>query len=224
MYKALFFDVDDTLLNFEQCSKEALRKTFHCFNITYDDRTYELFRNIDNQLWIKQKQGTLTVQDVLKIRFQHLFEHLNLRDYNATFQNVFQEKLSEEFTTEPHAVESVQRLSSKYKLFVTSNGILQMQLKRLELAGILCYFSGVFVSDDIGYEKPNVKFFDECIKRGQLNRSEILLIGDSIEADIIGANNSNIDSCWYNPKHKSRTFDVKIDYIISDLLELKNIL
>ncbi|WP_019849998.1 YjjG family noncanonical pyrimidine nucleotidase [Desulfitobacterium sp. PCE1] len=224
MYKALFLDVDDTLLNFEQCSREALRKTFYHFSITYDDKTYDLFRSIDDQLWLLQKQGTLSVQDVLKLRFQQLFEQLDLRHGPTAFQNVFPEKLSEEYFMEPYAAESVQCLSAHYKLFVTSNGILKMQLKRLKLAGLLSYFSNVFVSDDIGHEKPSAKFFDECFKRSQLKPSEVLLIGDSIKADMLGAKNSTIDSCWYNPKHRSKDCDVEIDYIISDLSQLKNIL
>jgi len=224
MYKALFFDVDDTLLNFERCSQEALRKTFHYFHITYGDNIYELFRDIDNQLWVKQRQGALSVQDVLNLRFRQLFEQLHLRDCTPAFQDMFQEKLSEEVFPEPCAEESLLHLSSRYKLFAASNGLLKTQLKRLKLAGLLRYFWDVFVSDDIGYEKPNAAFFDECMRRSQLRHSEVLFIGDSMEADIIGANKSHIDSCWYNPKNRDKPFGVKIKYSISDLSQLENIL
>ncbi len=224
MYKALFFDVDDTLLNFEQCSRQALGKTFHHFSMACDDTVYELFRSIDQRLWLQQKQGILTVQDVINLRFQELFKQLHLGNSPIPLQTMFQERLAEEFFTEPHAAESLGYLSTRYQLFVTSNGILQTQLKRLELAGLLPYFTDVFVSDHIGHEKPSVRFFEECLQRSRLKPGDVLLIGDSLEADMAGAQTSKIDSCWYNPKHRNMDSDVKIDYIISDLLQLKDIL
>ncbi|MEM5817634.1 MAG: YjjG family noncanonical pyrimidine nucleotidase, partial [Desulfitobacterium hafniense] len=222
--KALFFDVDDTLLNFEQCSREALGKTFRHFSMDYDDTVYELFRSIDQRLWLQQKQGILTVQDVINLRFQELFKQLHLGNSPIPLQTMFQERLAEEFFTEPHAAESLGYLSTRYQLFVTSNAILQTQLKRLELAGLLPYFTDVFVSDHIGHEKPSVRFFEECLQRSRLKPGDVLLIGDSLEADMAGAQTSKIDSCWYNPKHRNTDSDVKIDYIISDLLQLKDIL
>lgn len=224
MYTALFFDVDDTLLNFELCSQSALCKTFDVFNIDYNEKVYQLFRDIDHRLWTKQKQGVLTVEEVLNFRFKQLFDCLNLEIDTIKFQSSFQEYLSKEFVLETNAIEVIQYLSSKYKLYVTSNGILNMQLERLKLAGLLPYFSEVFVSNEIGYDKPNVKFFHECLKRSQLHCEEILLVGDSLEADMIGANSSNISTCWYNPSNRIKNVDVKTDYIISNLLQLKNIL
>ena len=224
MYKALFFDIDDTLLNYERCSREALRKTLHCFNILDNDKANEFFRLIDIQLWTKQKQGELSVNDVLEMRFSQLFERLGIREYNPKFQFAYQEKLAKEFITEPNAVETIQYFSIRYKIFAASNGILKMQQKRMESAGLLQYFSDLFVSDDIGYEKPCVYFFNECLKRSQLKNSEVLFIGDSIEADIVGAYNSGIASCWYNPKRKDNYSRAKISYTISDLSELRTIL
>lgn len=224
MYKAIFFDVDDTLLNFSLCSQAALSKTFNDFSMEYNDTIYKLFCDIDNRLWLKQKQELITVQDVLNLRFKELFAYLNLDIDNIAFQSAFQMNLSKEYALESGAIEIIQYVSSKYKLYVASNGILSMQLSRLELAGLLPYFSDLFVSDDIGYSKPNVNFFDECIHRSNFERDEILFVGDSLEADMIGANNSNIDTCWYNPYHKAKNVEVKTQYIIENLLQLKNIL
>ena len=224
MYTALFFDVDDTLLNFELCSQAALCKTFNFFNIDYNEKVYKLFRDIDHHLWMKQKQGVLAVEEVLNFRFKQLLDGLNLGVDPIKFQSSFQEYLSKECVLEANAIEVIQYLSSKYKLYVTSNGILKMQLERLKLAGLLPYFSDVFVSDEIGYDKPNINFFRECLERSQVHCEEILLVGDSLEADIIGANKSNIATCWYNPNNGIKKVDLKTDYIISNLLQLKKIL
>lgn len=224
MYTALFFDVDDTLLNFELCSQAALCKTFNFFNIDYNEKVYKLFRDIDHHLWMKQKQGVLAVEEVLNFRFKQLLDGLNLDVDPIKFQSSFQEYLSKECVLEANAIEVIQYLSSKYKLYVTSNGILKMQLERLKLAGLLPYFSDVFVSDEIGYDKPDINFFRECLERSQVNCEGILLVGDSLEADIIGANKSNIATCWYNPNNRIKKVDLKTDYIISNLLQLKKIL
>lgn len=224
MYTSLFFDVDDTLLNFELCSHIALCKTFDFFNIEFNEKVYTLFRDIDHQLWSMQKQGLLAVEEVLNFRFERLFDCLNLEIDTIKFQSSFQEYLAKEFVLEPNAMQVIQALSTKYKLYVTSNGILKMQLERLKLAGLLPYFSDIFVSDEIGYDKPNIKFFEECLKRSQLHFKDILLIGDSLEADMIGANKSNIATCWYNPNNRIKNIDIKTDYIISNLLQLRKIL
>lgn len=224
MYKAIFFDVDDTLLNFSLCSQAALTKTFNDFNIEYNDTIYKIFCDIDNRLWLKQKQELISVQDVLDLRFKQLFSCLNLDTDNIAFQSKFQINLSKEHALEPGAIEIIQYLNLKYKLYVASNGILSMQLSRLKLAGLLPYFSDLFVSDDIGYSKPNVNFFSECLKRCNLHSDEILFVGDSLEADMLGANNSVLDACWYNPYHKVKSVDVKTHYMIENLLQLKNIL
>lgn len=224
MYKAVFLDVDDTLLNFSLCSQAALSKTLNEFNMEYNDTIYKLFYDIDNRLWLKQKQKLISVQDVLNLRFKQLFAYLNLDTDYIAFQSKFQIYLSKEHALEPGAIEIIQYLNSKYKLYVASNGILTMQLSRLKLAGLLPYFSDLFVSDDIGYSKANVSFFNECLKRCNLQRNEILFVGDSLEADMMGANNSNIDACWYNPYYKVKNIDVKTHYMIENLLQLKNIL
>lgn len=224
MYKALFFDVDDTLLNFKLCSRAALSNSFESFHIQYDHSFFDLFYKIDHELWSRQKQGLLSVQDVIDCRFKELFSLLKIGVDSNEFQNVFHENLSGEYILESGAWEIIRYLSSKYKLYVASNGFLAMQQSRLRSAGLLPYFSGLFVSDDIGYEKPNKRFFDECLNRSKLESKEILFVGDSLEADILGAYNSGIDTCWYNPDNKTNDRDLKIDYIIDDLSQLKDIL
>ena len=224
MYKALFFDVDDTLLNFKLCSRAALSNSFESLNIQYDHSFFDLFYKIDHELWSRQKQGLLSVQDVINSRFKEMFSLLKISVDSNKFKNVFHEKLSAEFILESDALEIIRYFSSKYKLYVASNGFLAMQQSRLRSAGLLSYFTELFVSDDIGYEKPDSRFFDECLNRSKLKNNDILFIGDSLDADMLGAYNSSIDTCWYNPGNKINDRDFKIDYIINDLLQLKEIM
>ena len=125
---------------------------------------------------------------------------------------------------EPGAVETIAKLSERYLLYVASNGVLEMQRSRLEIAGLANYFTDLFVSDDIGAEKPSERFFHEAMRRSKTEPGELLFVGDSIEADMIGAARSGIDRCWYNPQHLTAPARPKLNYTITALSELPRIL
>lgn len=223
MYKAVFIDVDDTLLNFEICCRAAFGKSFETFHLEYDDKIYLLFKEINDELWRKQKQGLLPIKDVLELRFKELFNASHIKVDPAAFESAFQEHLSNEYALEPGALDIIPFLHSNHSLYVTSNGILTMQRRRLESAGLLPYFSDLFVSDDIGHEKPSADFFTECLRRCQFKNNEVLIIGDSLEADIIGGAGCKVDTCWYNPHNRPNNIDVNVNYMINNLLELKHL-
>ncbi len=222
MYKALFFDIDDTIFNFAACSKNALRETCAVLGTPFDDSIYEAFRGIDTALWNLQKQGALTVQSVLDIRFPKLFARLGVEADAAAAPRIFAKALSGQTAAEPHAAAALQNLCAKYRLHAASNGELEMQRRRLELAGLLPCFEGVYVSDDIGYDKPDSRFFKECLGRSGLAPQDVLMIGDSLEADIAGAGRCGMDTCWYNPRG-AQGGGIP-NYTIVDLLQLVEIL
>lgn len=224
MYKAIFFDIDDTLLDFNAASQSAFYQSFQMLNIDVEDPYYHIFQNIDHALWQTQKLGKITVDDVINLRFQQLFITLGIDADDMAMRDTFQYHLSLEATIEKGACEVLDYLHPKYTLYTASNGILAMQESRLRRANLLEYFSGLFVSDDIGYEKPHPQFFETCITRSQLSANEILFVGDSWAADIVGAANYGIDTCWYNPMSLESPNDYQSEYIIQNLSELISIL
>lgn len=224
MYKAIFFDIDDTIFNFEKCSRKALKAACTICKLPYREETFSVFQSIDNQLWVQQKKGEISVSDVLNIRAEQITEALGRPEMSRDFQSVFSENLSAQIETEPFAAEALERLSKTVKLYAASNGILQMQISRLKKAGLLQYFSELFVSDDVGYEKPDSHFFSECVKRSGLARKDILMVGDSLTADIAGAKCSQIDCCWYNPKEQKMPPEYTPNYTIKNLLQINDIL
>jgi len=223
-YKAVFIDIDDTILNYKQCSKEALKNTFKYFDEHFNDEIYEKYFEIDCSLWAKQKQGLIAFETVINLRFKYLLDFLEINlNYNK-FSDIFHNKLAETHYLELNAMEIITYLSKKYKLYAVSNGNLLMQTKRLKLAGLYDYFSDLFVSNDIGFEKPNRCFFTECFVRSGLKNDDIFIIGDSLETDITGAKNSNIKACWYNPERKINYTNVCPDNEINNWLDLKIII
>lgn len=224
MYKAIFFDIDDTLLNFSVANRSAFVKSFGQFNLQHDDLTYSTYKNINHQLWEKQKLGQITVQNVIDYRFKELFLALNIELDHDHFRDTFQGNLAKEHTLEDGATEAIQYLSQKYKLFAASNSFLNQQKSRLDLAGLLSHFSDLYISDDIGYEKPDQRFFETCLRRSNIAKEEVLFIGDSLEADMKGAASCEISTCWYNPKNLPNQLQLNITHTIQHLSDLVKIL
>ena len=222
MYKAIFFDIDDTLLNFELCSKQALKNACDILKIEFNDEVYNIFLKIDSKLWKLQKSEKLKVEEVIELRARKFLEALGTKQSHNIFKKVFTECLSQTSILESNVIETLKYLENKYKLYCASNGNLKTQLNRLKKAKINQYFQAIFVSDDIGYEKPKLEFFKECVDRCKIDTKNILMIGDSIESDIIGANNFGIDTCWYNKNNKIS--NEKSKYTIYDLAEIKQII
>ena len=224
MYKAIFLDIDDTVFNFKKCSESALKETFSTLNLEYNKDVFESFSAIDERLWKQQKEELLSVADVLDIRFAELSETLGL-DYDSNLaKEHFGELLGEQYIMEPGIEEVLKNISADYKIYAASNGMLTMQKNRLQLSGLKRYFTDLYVSDDIGSAKPNIRFFTESMKRAGLEPSDILMIGDRLVSDIAGARNAGIDSVWYNPYGLENETDIEADYEIKELHELAGIL
>lgn len=222
MYTAVFFDIDDTLLDFNLCSRQALKQAFKRFSLDFNNEIYCCFQNIDSKLWAQQKLGILSVSDVLRLRFIQFTQEQNLNGLEMELKSAFEEELSDTDILFPNAKSTLEILSKRYRLFTASNGLLQMQQKRLSKADILGNFEDLYVSDEIGFEKPDINFFKKCLERCRIDPRKILFVGDSIESDINGARNAGIDTCWYNPKKLPCT--EKCTHMIADLSELCEIL
>lgn len=219
-YKAVFLDIDDTVLNFPKSSEGAFKDAFEHFNLDFNDDLYDVYLEINDDLWQRQKAEEITVSDVINTRFSMLSDKLNLGVDPDLIRDHFQAGLGRQHFLEAHADVMVKELAKHYKFFAASNSDLNMQKNRLKLAGLDEYFTDFFISSDIGYEKPNVKFFEECLKRAKLSPDEVLMVGDSLISDMYGAYKASLDRCWYNPYNLEKTVDIPITYEIDDLKDL----
>lgn len=222
-YKAVFIDIDDTLLDFKKCSQKALEESCKSIGIKYSSELYEYFHKVDKALWDRQKLGEIKVEQVLQMRFETLCNSLVEKVDPSLFNKKFQESLAKTAVLIDGAEEILHYLSLKYKLFAASNGILDMQTSRLKLSGLYGYFNKLFVSDVIGFEKPDRRFFIHCLKKSNYKSREVLFIGDSWEADVEGAMQVGIDSCWFSKVQKDSKEINKPLYQIEELIELQEL-
>ena len=141
------------------------------------------------------------------------------------FNERYQLCLGDTIVFRDDSYEIVKSLRGKVKQYVVSNGTVVAQEKKLRLSGLGELMDGIFLSEALGVEKPNVEFFERMFETiGPVEKDQVLIVGDSLTSDIRGGNNAGIKTCWYNPDHKERYADVKIDYEIADLHEVYELL
>ena len=224
MYKAIFFDLDDTIFSYDRCGQNALKGTLQVCGVPYSDQAYAFFRQVDETLWSQQKAGMLSIEQVISARAEEMARWFQRPEKRGLFQTTFPLRLAEEVEMEPFAREVLSALSKHVKLYAASNGLQEVQRLRLEKAGLLSCFTGLFVSDAMGAEKPDPRFFFACLKHCHLPAREVLMVGDSLQADMAGSHAAGLDCCWYNPKGLPRSSDCPITYEISDLRQVSQLL
>lgn len=223
MIKTLLWDIDGTLLNFEKAERYAIRKCFEIFGI--GECTDEMILNyskINKSYWERLERGEITKPQVLRGRFEEFFKSENI-DFNRIddFNREYQVRLSDKIFFCDNAYELVMSLKGKVRQYAVTNGTLLAQSKKLKQSGLDKIFDGVFISDEVGFEKPSIEFFDAVWEKiGKHDKNEVMIVGDSLSSDMKGGNNAGILCCWYNPDGAENNTGVHIDYEIKNLNEI----
>ena len=225
MYKYLLFDLDNTLLDFDAAEERSLKKTFNKFNIEASDNNINNFKEINKKYWEKFERKEISKIDLVVFRFRDFlnqFDDLKKLDPSVV-NNYYLNSLPDMAEEMPYANKVINELNKKYKIAIITNGVKNTQLKRIENSSINNLIDKVYISEVVGAQKPEKGFFDYAFKDlNIINKSDVLIIGDSITADIQGGINYGLDTVWFNYKNKTTTLKPK--YIIHDLRDLIKIL
>ena len=224
-YEILLFDADNTILDFDKSEEQALRRAFCDMGWDFSQNVLKVYRKNNIYQWQLFEQGKLTKAQVLVNRFVETFRELNLPlDKVNTVGDLYEEYLKLGFYVVPHAVEVLEQLQATCKLYVVSNGVAEIQNSRMKGSGLEKYFIARYVSEDVGYPKPQIEYFDYCFRHIEnFDKSKTLIIGDSLTSDIQGGVNAGIDTCWYNPQHVKNTKNLTPCYEIDDLRQILDI-
>ena len=225
MLTTIFFDLDDTLLDFTKAEAEALRKALTEMGAPAEDAVLARYHVINQRQWELLEEGVLTREQVLTSRFAILFGELGLdRDPRETCDR-YEGHLAEGHWFIPGAPELLAELVPRYSLYLASNGAAAVQHSRLESAGITPYFKGIFISEEMGADKPKRAFFDACFAAiPNFDRQTALIVGDSLTSDIRGGLNAGIRTCWFNRQDRPSRPDIQPDYTITALSQLPALL
>ena len=226
MIKVILWDIDGTLLDFEKAEYVAIKKCFEVFQLgECTDEMIARYSVINKGYWERLERKEITKPEVLVGRFQEFFAKENIQtDCAAAFNEEYQTRLGDTICFCDDSYELVKNLRGRVKQYAVTNGTKVAQDKKLNKSGLIELFDGIFISEEIGVEKPDIKFFEHVWdKIGSYEPEEVLIVGDSLTSDMQGGNNAGIICCWYNPKHLENTKSVILDYEIDDLQKVLEI-
>lgn len=221
----VLLDLDDTLLDFHRAEAEAIRHTFSEIGIAPTDENVATYSKINRSCWAKLETGEYTRDEVLHKRFDILFDTLGVTGDSHATQKLYEYRLSLGAYYLDGAEELLDELFGKYRLYLATNGIVNVQTRRIKDSGIDKYFDGIFVSEKIGYNKPDKRFFDAAFSRiPDFAHDQTVIVGDTLTSDIKGGLNAGIKTVYFNPKGVKNDTGITPHYEISSLGELINLL
>lgn len=226
MYKLILLDADRTVLDFDRAEEYSITKGLKDKGVDMDfDSLIETYREINMALWHAYELGEFDKKKIPAERYRRLFDAFGIELDPVEFGGVYLDNLSQCGFVLDGAVDLCKYLHEKYKVVILTNGIKFVQDGRMEKAPIKDYVHDIVISDEVGYPKPYVEIFDFTLNKvGDYDKSEILMIGDSLTSDIQGGINYGIDTCWYNPEKSEKKRGIEPTYEIHALEELYKLL
>lgn len=218
--KKILWDIDGTLLNFDLAETAAINKCCEIFSLTKPtEEMLKVYKDINNIYWQRLERNEITRDEVLLGRFRDFFNRYGIdtkivEDFNDNYQI----QLGKTYVFNPFGKEIVRKLSSKYDQYAVTNGSLTAQKGKLEGSDLNKILQASFISEKIGFEKPDKRFFDYVFdKIGSHDLEDYVIIGDSLTSDMLGGVNAKIKTIWFNPENKANHLNLPIDREIKSL-------
>jgi len=225
MVEFLFLDLDDTILDFHKAEGIALSKTLETMGLAPTQEVLGQYRQINRAHWEMLERREITREQVLVRRFRVLFERFGIQVDQVACARLYEDYLSRGHYFLEGAVETLEILAKKYRLFLASNGTAKVQVGRLQSANINHFFEKIFISQQVGPDKPSKAFFDRCFAQiPGFETEKAIIVGDSLTSDIQGGINAGMRTCWVNPKHAPVRADIQPDYQIESIVQLPALL
>ncbi len=227
MIKAVLWDVDGTILNFLVAEAAAIRKLFAEFHLgTCTDEMLGQYSAINVRYWQMLERGEMTKPQILVGRFAEFFAANGLpADVAEAFNAAYQIRLGDTICFYDHAEQTLKALQGKVLQCAVTNGTKLAQTRKLAASGLNELFDYIFISEEVGAEKPAIAFFDRVFREiGSFHQNEVLIVGDSLTSDMRGGENAGIHTCWFNPYHKTKDVDVRVDAEIDDIAAVTDVM
>lgn len=225
-YDLFLFDLDDTLLDFRESERLSFSTALQSLGVHSGlDELYEQYQIENRALWKLFEQGQTTKEHLKVERFRRIFNLKNIEADPELASTRYLDSLPNTVVLMDHAVEICDWLSQRGEIGIVTNGIHSVQMQRIKNSKLHSYISFVSVSEECGFAKPDVRFFEYSAKLAKkFSKASSLVIGDRLETDVLGAHNFGVDSCWFNPQKQSLTLEVAPRFEISHLSEIRSLL
>lgn len=224
-YEVILLDADGTILDFDKAQEDALKNTLEFFGIVENfEEIKERYDVINAKLWKDLEKGSITKDKIKTERFQKLSDELNLKLDGEKCGSKYLEYLGKTSFLLDGAKELCKYLKERYQVIIVTNGIKKVQESRFAASLLMPYIDALIVSEDVGVNKPDPYIFEHALNVAKNpDKSKVLMVGDSLTADIGGGNSFGLDTCWVNLKDKKAIKDMKPTYEINGLHEMYEI-
>lgn len=225
MYQYAIFDLDDTILDFDAAEQVSLTRVLKNHGVT-DLSHAETFYQAYNQVVWQQIERGADRDQLLNQRFTHVLGQLGITVNGAAVQAEYDQLLGQGFQILPGARDLLTRLkAANVTIIIGTNGIQGTQLKRIAGAHLNDLLDHVFISEAVGYAKPDHHFFDAIFHHyPKMTTTNAIMVGDSVRSDITGAANVHLPNIWYNPNHATNIEPVLPTYTASNFTEVQQII
>ena len=221
MIKNILLDMDNTILDFTRAERVAASKALAAMGIQPTDELLKRYHEINEDQWRLFELGELEREQVKVRRYELLFDEMGIDASPRETAKVYEGLLGIGHYFMDGAVELLETLSGEYRLYLATNGTSNVQKSRISSSDISKYFQGIYISEDVGYNKPDPRYFEACFKDiPSFIREETVMIGDSLTSDIKGGINAGIKTVWFNYEGKSRDDSIVPDYEVHSLDEI----
>ena len=221
MIKNILLDMDNTILDFTRAERVAASKALAAMGIQPTDELLKRYHEINEDQWRLFELGKLEREQVKVRRYELLFDEMGIDASPRETAKVYEGLLGIGHYFMDGAVELLETLSGEYRLYLATNGTANVQKSRISSSDISKYFHGIYISEDVGYNKPDIRYFEACFKDiPSFIREETVMIGDSLTSDIKGGINAGIKTVWFNHEGKSRDESIVPDYEVHSLDEI----
>lgn len=215
-YNWILFDADETLFSFD--SFAGLRQLFAQYNVDFTQEDFNQYQQLNKPLWVAYQDGKIDAKTLQESRFSAWGKRLSVDP--AELNHGFLLSMAEVCRPLDGVVDLLQQLKDQAKLAIITNGFTAMQQLRLKKTGLNDYFEFVVVSEEIGVSKPNPQFFQHALELANpQDTKQVLVVGDTLESDILGGNNAGLDTCWLDHGRENLT-EIKPTYQIPRIADL----
>ena len=225
-YSWVLFDADHTLFDFERSSAHALGQTLEQHGVNFEETHHvPTYKAINKRYWQALERGEIDQAGLRVARFSDFLTEIEASRVDAPrFSEDYEHHLGQSRHLLDGATEIVEHVAARASLMMITNGLHRVQQPRLSQASIAHHFEDILISEELGVSKPDPRIFDIAFDRmGQPEKSEVLMVGDSLLADIGGGANAGIDTCWFNPTGRVNDHGIPVTHEIRNLAELASI-
>jgi YjjG family noncanonical pyrimidine nucleotidase len=221
-YDWILFDADHTLFDFDKSSEEALAETLLQHGVADHNAHWVTYNTINKACWAAFEKGEIDRETMRTQRFSQFFDQINAAHIDIdTFGNQYLQSLPRRPYFISGATDLLYALHGRVKLGIITNGLREVQRPRLESTGIDRLFDLIVVSGEIDLMKPHTAFFDYTHRHmGRPEKDRVLVVGDSLSADITGGASFGFKTCWFNPHGTPADPSIQPDYEIDVLGKL----